>query len=439
MDNISDTADFKEKFCIIGGGPIGIGIGKVFTQNKISFDIIEKESDFGGLWEINSEASKVYRSTHLISSKRNTQFSDYPMPDNYPDYPNHRLFLKYLRSLATHFNLYSHATFNTAVIHLDAIDDKYWKVQLSNGEERIYRGVLIATGRLSEPLMPEYPGKFSGLVLHSDQYKNPDIFKDKQVLIVGAGNSGCDIVIDAAHHAAKTIQSTRRGYHYMPKYIHGKPTQDWLMEIGTQFKTNKELWAHVKNIFKMAGFDGVDFGLPEPDHEIYAAHPIMNSQILYHIGHGDIQVKPDIQLIKEHSVVFTDNTEEELDVIIYATGFCAKFPFLPEKYNIKDQDNLDQLFMYMFSKQFDNLFFAGFLNAPSGLGNLANAAGRLLTNYVKALITQAPVLQIFNQLKQGPNLDLGQDIYIKTPRHKLEVDMWKFIKAVNFLSTKLAD
>lgn len=433
---MTDVRNYEKKFCIIGGGPVGIGIGKALHQNNLSFDIIEKENDFGGLWGINNSAGRVYSSTHLISSKRNTQFSDFPMPEDYPDYPNHQLFLNYLRKLATYFDLYSHATFNKAVVNIEPVD-QFWKVQLSDRESRLYRGVIIATGRLGEPLIPEYPGKFSGLTLHSSQYKNPDILKGKRVLIVGAGNSGCDIAVDAVHHAAHTIQSMRRGYHYMPKFIYGMPTQDWLMEIGSQFSTNEELWQHVKSIFKMAGYDGVDFGLPEPDHEIYAAHPIMNSQILYHIGHGDVQIKPDIKLFKSHRVVFEDESEEELDIIIHASGYNTKFPFLPENCGIKNQDDLDKLFMYMFHRQYDNLIFAGFINAPSGLGNLSNSSGKLMANYIQMLITQSPILSVFNQLKQGSNPDLGQERYIKTPRHKLEVDLWKFIKAVNSLTTKL--
>lgn len=431
------TLNDECKVCIIGGGPIGVGVGKCLKQNGIPFDIIEREKDFGGLWGIDYAGGRVYDSTHLISSRRNTQFSDYPMPDTYPDFPKHSLVLNYIRNLARHFGLYSHAIFDTSVVKMIR-DGQFWDVELSNGEIKRYRGVIIATGRLSVPIMPEYPGKFLGLIMHSCQYKNPDIFRNKRVLIVGAGNSGCDIAVDSVNYAKKTVQSMRRGYYFMPKYIYGKPTQDWLMEIGSQFDSNEELWKYVKNIFKMAGYDGEDFGLPKPDYEIYAAHPIMNSLILYFIGHGDLHIKPDIKLLKEHSVVFVDDSEEEIDVLIYASGYRAIFPFLPDDVNIIDQDDLDKLYMYTFHRDIDNLMFAGYINAPAGLGNVANSVGQLLAHYIKCLVANSPAISIFNQLKQGPNPDLGHEKYIKTKRHKLEVDLWKFIKAVNYLTTKLS-
>lgn len=433
---IQSQKEIDETFCIIGGGPVGIGIGKCLKQNGIAFNIIEQEKDFGGLWGIDHASGRVYSSTHLISSRRNTQFSDFPMPDNYPDYPNHQLVLKYFRELAKHFDLYSHATFNVTVEHIEAIG-KYWKVKLSNSETRFYRGVIVANGRLNEPIYPQYPGKFLGTIIHSSEYKKPDIFKNKRVLIVGAGNSGCDIAIDSVHHAKATIQSMRRGYYFMPKYIFGKPTQDWLMEIGTQFKSTEELWDYVKGIFKMAGYAGEDFGLPKPDYEIYAAHPIMNSQILYHIGHGDLIVKPDVKLLKDHSVVFADDSEEKIDLILYASGFQAVFPFLPKKYGINNQEDLHKLFMYSIHREYNNLFFAGYFNTASGLGNIANSAGLLFANYIKALINNKPVLQVFQQLVKDFEPDLGHEKFIKTARHSLEVDLWLLIKTINFLSTKL--
>jgi len=426
----------EDKFCIIGGGPLGIGMGKCFIQNNLPFDIIEKEKDFGGLWAIDYSSGRVYQSTHLISSKKNTQFSDFPMPDDYPNYPNHKLVLAYFRKLASHFNLYDHTLFNTTVIHVEAMDDKHWKVKLEGGKELVYRGIIIATGRLNEPIPLNYPGKFTGTFLHASQYKNPDIFKNKKVLIIGAGNSGCDIAVDAVHYATNVVHSMRRGYHYMPKYIYGKPTQDWLMEIGSRFNSYEELWKYVKSVFKMAGFDGEDFGLLKPDHEIYAAHPIMNSNILYYIGHGDIIVKPDIKLFKNNKVIFNDETEEEIDLIINASGYRAVFPFLPEEYQIKDQHDLEKLFMYSFHREYDNLLFIGYINTPSGLGNVANAAGQLFANYLKALLTESPAFKIFNQLKQHANPDLGQGRYMKTARHSLEVDLWKFLKTINFLNSK---
>lgn len=426
--------DSKEKFCVIGGGAVGLAMGKCFTQHGVPFDIIEREDDFGGNWYYGKPSGNVYESTHLISSKLNTQFSDFPMPEDYPDYPDHRLFLAYLRNLARHFNLYEHVVFNTCVTRITP-SGPYWDVERSDGKKLPYRAVIVGNGRLREPKNPDYPGRFEGESLHSQAYRKADMFRGKRVLIVGAGNSGCDIAVDAVHYAAHTFHSTRRGYHYMPKYVHGKPTQDWMMEAASRFNSTDEFWEHAQQLFKMVGCDGEDYGLPRPDHKMYEAHPIMNSQILYHIGHGDILPKPDIRELKGRCVVFQDGSEEPIDVIVYATGYNLSFPFIDEQYmNVKA--GMPELFMYTFHRTFHNLFFGGYFNAPSGLGNIANALGNTLIAYIKAWEQNSSAFQVFCKLKLGPNPDLGQGAYYKAERHAYELDVWKLLKAFQLLQAK---
>lgn len=423
--------------CVIGGGPVGIGCGKFLSESGFSYEIIEKKDDFGGLWYFNSGDSLVYPSTHLISSKMNTQFSDFPMPADYPKYPNHKLFLDYLRSLARHYELYEHAVFNTTVVSAKPQDDM-WCVELSNGEKRIYKYLVVCNGRLNKPIYPKIPGEFDGQILHASKFKDPNIFKDKSVLIIGSGNTGCDLAVDAVPFAKKVFHSTRRGYHYMPKFIDGKATQDWLMQLGSQFKSEEELWAYVKATFKTAGFDGEDYGLPKPDHEIYQAHPIINSLILYHIGHGNVVPKPDVEKLNHKKVIFTDGTEEEIDLIVLSTGYEMDFPFF-DPAQVKVVDDMSNTFIYIFDKQYDNLFYLGFINTPSGLGNLANACGNLMLSYLNAKEKNTESYKKFLQVKLGPAPDLGHDRFVKTKRHNFEVDLWRYIKTLNFLTAKLSE
>lgn len=426
----------NKQICVIGGGASGIGMGKCLTEAGFDFDIVEREDDFGGNWYKSSKSSRVYKSAHLISSKTNTQFSDFPMPHDYPDYPNHELFLQYLRSVAAHYNLYQQTTFNVSVEKLYPLDDG-WTVTLSDQQTRWYPNIIVANGLLREPKLPSYSGNFTGEIIHSSKYQDPSIFQGKRVLIVGAGNSGCDLVVDAALNADLTVHSTRRGYHYMPKFIAGQPTQDWLMEISSQFDSSEAYWSHVKNIFKMAGFDGVDYGLRKPDHEMSEAHPIMNSRILYHIGHGDILPKPDLQCIDNQKVTFIDGTELEFDLIVYATGYRVSLPFIDEKL-IDWKNGLSHLFMNAIPLNYDNIAFIGYFNIPSGYGNLANAGGRFLSAYFQAKERKTKSWHIFNRLKQHMNeIDIGKEQFVNTERHIHELDLWKYIKTANFLRNKL--
>ena len=281
----------------------------------------------------------------------------------------------------------------------------------------------------------DYPGEFKCEIMHSSQYKTLDQVRNKKVLVIGAGNSGCDIAADCAQFAAKTFHSARRGYYYMPKYTNGRPTQEWLMEEAHKFDDNVAYWTHVKKTFKMSGYDGTDFGLPAPDHDIFQAHPIMNSLVLYYIGHGDIFPKPDVKELKAHSVVFEDGTEEEVDLIIYSTGFKMSFPFISEEL-LPFQNGIPDLYAHAFHKLYDNIVFVGYVNAPGGIGNVVNACGRLLVAYLKALEKNTHAIQVFRKLKQQSEPDLGHEAYMHTERHRYEVDLWKFIKFLNSLRAK---
>jgi len=416
------------KLCIIGGGPLGIGLGRELNEGGIDYDLYESEADFGGVWNGEGQCGRVYPSLHLISPKFNTQVPDFPMPDDYPVYPNHKMMLDYLRSYARAFGVYPKARFNTSVTQLKPVDDE-WEVELSSGDIQRYTFVAVCNGAQRLPHYPDppYPGVFTGEVLHSMHYKAPDQIRGKRVLVVGAGNSGCDIAVDAVHHGSEVYHSTRRGYYYYPKFIGGKPTPQWMLQLGNKFASKEETMAYIEQVFKLAGFDGSDYGLKKPDYPLDAAHPIMNSQILYHIGHGDIQPKGDVASFQGKTVLFEDGSKADVDVLVYATGYDRDFPFLDAKY-LQWKAGLPDLFIHIMPRHFDNLFFFGFVNAAAGLGDGLRLQGQFVRSYISAYEENSKGYQKFLQAKRTDNPDLGQDYYIDSRRHLWEVDFWKFLK-----------
>ncbi|BCG49545.1 flavin-containing monooxygenase, PedG homolog [Candidatus Profftella armatura (Diaphorina cf. continua)] len=414
------------KLCIIGGGPLGIGLGRELSEGNIDYDLYEMESDLGGVWNNQASCGRVYPSLHLISPKFNTQVPDYPMPDDYPVYPNHSMMLNYLRSYAKKFDVYNHSIFNTEVINLEQYED-IWQVELSNGKKKKYDFIAVCNGAQRIARYPNYSGYFSGEILHSMDYKSPDQIRNKRVLVVGAGNSGCDIAVDASHHSERVYHSTRRGYHYYPKFIDGKPTPQWMLQLGNKFSSKEETMAYIKQVFKLAGFDGVDYGLEKPDHPLDAAHPIMNSQILYHIGHGDILPKGDIKNFNGNIVYFVDGTYVKVDTIIYATGYNRHFPFISKK-KLEWKLGIPDLFIHIAPRNLDNIFFFGFVNAAAGLGDGLRLQGQFIRSYIQAFIRKSKGYLKFIHAKKSDNPDLGQDYFIDSYRHLWEVDFWKFIK-----------
>jgi hypothetical protein len=415
------------KVCIIGGGPLGIGLGRELSDGGIDYDLYETESDLGGVWNAEGASGRVYPSLHLISPKFNTQVPDFPMPDDYPAYPNHKLMLAYIRSYARAFSVYDHAVLNTSVTWIEP-NGSGWHVETSDGARKHYSLVAVCNGAQRTPHFPDppYAGTFTGATLHSMDYKSPAQIAGKRVLVIGAGNSGCDIAVDACHHASATYHSTRRGYHYYPKFVGGKPTPQWMLQLGNKFSSREETLAYMHQVFRLAGYDGTDYGLRKPDHALDAAHPIMNSQILYHIGHGDILPKDDVSRFDGATVHFKGGGSAEIDVVIYATGYDRDFPFLDPAL-LQWKSGLPDLFIHIAPRDLHSLFFFGFVNAAAGLGDGLRLQGQFVRSYIRAQERDSRGYRRFLKAKQGDAPDLGQDYFLNSRRHSWEVDFWKFI------------
>ena len=415
------------KVALIGGGPTGIGIGRELADGGIDFDLYEAESDFGGVWNGDAASGRSYPSLHLISPKFNTQVQDFPMPAHYPPYPSHAQMLAYIRSYARASGLYERTRFDARVERLEPAGGQ-WRLQCGDGRGGLYSLVVVCNGLQRRPRYPDpaYPGNFSGEVLHTAGYKSPEQLRGKRVLVIGAGNSGCDIAVDAVHHGSGVLHSTRRGYYYQPKFIDGKPTPQWMMELGNRFGSKEETLAYIEQVFKLAGFDGADYGLPRPDYPLDAAHPVMNSQLLYFIGHGDIQPKGDVRAFEGRQVRFVDGSSAEVDLVVYATGYDRDLSFLQPQL-LEWKSGIPDLFLHSTPRNHDNLLFMGFINAAGGLGDGLKTQGGFVRSYARALAGRTGGLEKFLQAKLVDQPDLGQQYFLKSHRHLWETDLWKLL------------
>jgi cation diffusion facilitator CzcD-associated flavoprotein CzcO len=430
--------DYTDKYCIIGAGPSGITAGKNLKDYQIPFDIIEREGEIGGNWWIGNPNSAVCHSTHLISSKGMSHFQGYPMPAHYPDYPRHDQMCAYIRDYARHFGVDAHVQFHTAVEWMDRTADGLWDVRLSNGETRRYRGVILANGHLWEPQHPDYPGTFDGDTLHSKFYKTPEVLFGKRVLVVGAGNSGCDIAVEAAQYAAAAYHSTRRGYYYLPKYIMGKPTDEFgelPYKLGVPLRVRQWINGTLLNLY---WGDLTRFGLPKPDHKVLETHPTVNQQLIYYIGHGDITPKPDVKELRGDQVMFQDGSQAAIDLIIYATGFQIKFPFIDPQH--LDWDGIGpRLYLHAYHRQYDNLFIIGLLQPDGGIIHLMDHQAELAARFIHAQNHNPPAAERFRRIKATDHPDLRGGIkHTDSRRHFLEIEHDSYFKRLKKLSQGFA-
>ena len=126
------------------------------------------------------------------TSRETSSFTDFPIPQDYPLYMPHREFLKYLKAYVDHFNLWPHIRFNSRVVRVAPADDYQrtgeWLVTVEcegRRETQLFQSVLVCNGMLVDPVYPDLPGEFQGEMVHMADYRSPEVFTGKRVLVIG--------------------------------------------------------------------------------------------------------------------------------------------------------------------------------------------------------------------------------------------------------------
>ena len=382
-------------YVVIGAGPMGLCTVRRLAEQNIPVCAFEIHSGVGGLWDINSPTSTMYESAHLISSKRMTEFADFPMKDEVATYPRHDQMPAYLQDYADHFNLQQYYRFNTRVDKVEP-DGKDWRIHFTHGgkqESLDCAGVLLANGTLHEPRHGDFKGHFGGEMLHSSEYRSADIFAGKRVLIIGCGNSACDIAVDAVHRAASVDMVVRRGYYFLPKFVAGVPTDT----LGGKIRLPNRLKQMVDGtLVRLISGKPSSFGLPDPDYRMYESHPVVNSLFLHHIGHGDIKVRPAIKQLTSAGAEFNDGLSGHYDLIMESTGYNLHYPFIDQQY-LNWQGDAPALYLNVFTPHFDNLFVMGMVEA-SGLGwQGRDDQAQLVARFIRSREDKSPAADQFMQ------------------------------------------
>jgi hypothetical protein len=426
-------ASTQESYALVGAGPMGLAMAKVLREQGIPFQGFELHSDVGGVWDMTGPRSTMYESAHLISSKTMTEFADFPMPPDTPDYPSHRDMRQYFQAFARHFDLYRSYRFQTEVVKAEPIgpSGKGWRVVWrgpdGRQEDAIFKGLLIANGTLSTPNMPNFKGDFSGELIHAAKYKSATQFDGKRVLIVGAGNSGCDIAVDAIHHAKSTDLSLRRGYYFVPKYVFGKPADTLGKTANLPMWLRRKIDGVVLNWF--AG-NPQRYGFPKPDYKLYESHPVVNSLILFHAGHGDLKIRPDIDRLDGNTVHFADGSAADYDMIVTATGYVLDYPFI-SKDLLNWTDAAPSLYLNCMHPRRDDLFVLGMVEA-TGLGwQGRHEQAELVARYITGLQTGNREADNIKRYKaNGFQRATGGVNYLKLARMAYYVDKKTYRKSV---------
>lgn len=418
-----------KRVCVIGAGPSGITALKNVLDEGIEAVCYDRNDRVGGNWLYNEAPShsSVFETTHIISSKTLSQYEDYTWEDHgeeVADYPSHQQLASYFQGYAKHFGLDEYIEFETSVLNAEYISESEWKITVegpSGKREETFTDLIVCNGHHWNPRMPEYPGTFTGDFIHSHDFKKAEPFRDKRVLVIGGGNSACDVAVETSRISKKTSISWRRGYRIIPKFFFGKPSD--IVGLGMTWLPVKLRSMLSQFLIRVFIGPNKNYKLQEPDHNFGQTHPTINDELLYRIRHGKVHPKVDIERFDGKTVHFKDGSSEDFDVIIACTGFIISHPFLDPSF-INYSEGPVPLYLKMLHPTYPNLSFVGLFQPLGCIWPGAELQSKVIARQLAGKWKRpANIESLVNREINHPHYN-----QLKTPRHTITVDYHIFRK-----------
>ncbi len=415
--------------CVIGAGPSGITALKNLVDESVEAVCFDRNREVGGNWIFTEEEShsSVFETTHIISSKTLSQYEDFTFDDFDPtvaDYPSHDELRRYFQAYASHFELYPYIQFETLVLQCERKGEDEWVVTTERKGVKSthhFTDLVVCNGHHWKPRYPEYPGEFTGQYLHSHQFKKAAAFENKKVLVIGGGNSACDVAVETSRVSSQTTISWRRGYQIIPKFLMGIPTDVYAAK--TRFLP---VWLRNKlsELTVRIAVGGNDlYGLPPRDHSIGETHPTVNSELLYKLRHGKVKPKGDIERFEGSTVHFADGTSDTFDVIVACTGFILSHPFFAEDF-INYSSGPVTLYLKMLHPRYRNLYFVGMFQPLGCIWPGAELQSKIMARELSGKWTRpSNTAQLADKEVSRPHIR-----QVDSHRHTITVDYHKFVK-----------
>lgn len=414
--------------CVIGAGVSGLTAVKQLRDREIDVTCFEIGSDIGGIWRYENDngRSLAYASLRVDTSKERFAYADLPVPKAWPAYLHHTQVLEYLESYAERFDLRSSVRFRHEAVSVVPEGDA-WRVDTIDLEtdeisSQVFGAVVVASGHHWDPNIPEHSGPFAGETMHAREYRTPDRFIGKHVVVVGLGNTGADIACELSWHAASVTLSTRSGAHVLPRYIMGRPLDTISTRASSRLPLSVQRLTY-RALLRVVRGSQESYGVPTPDAPLLSQHPTVSQDLLGLVKDGQITVKGDISRFADTEVVFENGESAPADVVIYATGYNITFPFLEDSV-FAVHDNKVDLYKMVVPVDLDRLYFVGLIQPVGALPPLAEQQAR----WVAQLIDGSP-LPSAGQMRAEIVVDTyaRRKQYLDRPRHTIQVDYWPYL------------
>lgn len=349
------------KTLVIGGSISGLSVSASLQKQGLEYTLIERQSQIATPWR------NHYDRLHLHTNKRVSNLPFKKFDSRIPRYPAREQVVNYLEDYQRAFNI--QPVFNTEAKSIRKEND-YWITETNNGTYKS-KYVVMATGAFGNPRPVAFKGmeNFPGKIIHSSQYKTGEDFKGQKVLVVGFGNSACEIAIDLYEQGAIPAMSVRSAVNIIPRDVAGIPILE-LAQLMSRLPPrladtiNAPLMRLIFGDIRKLGLKKMPYG---PFEEIKKDRniPVLDIGTVKHIRKGHIGVFQGIDHIEGSTVCFSDGKKENFDAIVACIGFNRDNA---EIVAVDKQRFEDLNVPASRQKQFgdDGLYFCGFWVGPTG-------------------------------------------------------------------------
>jgi dimethylaniline monooxygenase (N-oxide forming) len=379
----------------------------------------------------------VYASLHANISKESMAFSSLAMPETYPVFPHHSKVLAYLEDYAASFGLHRHITFGTEVTSVRPLDDGGWEVARrrrgdsdAEAETRRYTEVVVANGHHWDPRLPDPPApgaeEFEGTAVHSHDYRSPEPYAGLRVLVIGMGNSACEIAAEISRTAARTYLSARDAAHVFPKMLLGRPADHLVWSPLSRLPLPLKGPA-MALLLRLTRGAPAHYGLPEPSRGPLAAHPSTSDELLVQLARGAVTPKPGVSSFGRGTAAFADGSREPVDAVLYATGYSISFPFLEPAVFAAPGGRTD-LYLRTVPPRLPGLYFMGLAQPAGAAFPLLEPQAGWITDLMegKAALPSPADMELAIARERRRH----ERTYVSTYRHGIEIDVRSYRRAL---------
>jgi cation diffusion facilitator CzcD-associated flavoprotein CzcO len=373
----------------VGAGLSGLAAIRELKLGGHEVTCFEAGTAVGGSWRYGNDngVSATYASLHTNVSRRNMQFPSLRFEGAMEERPHHSQLLGYLERYAEVNDLFGSISLGTRVGRAWPDDRGEWLVEVDGHPTRRFDALVVAAGQFWDPQMPMLAGEFAGESMHVRDYRTPEPFAGRRVLVLGAGQSALDIAAEISFVAQRTLLACRRGHHLLPARVLGRSVDRF--DTAT---LNRLPWPVVRRGFqallRVTRAKPHHGDLPVPDFPMmeYRWPALVTPNIERALAEKTFAVRPDVERLQGEHAIFTDGTHEALDVIVFATGYHVNFPFLPETLG-RGEGQQFPLYRRILSPHAENLAFIGILDAGIGRLEVVERQAQWLTAVISERLT----------------------------------------------------